>query len=86
MEVIESREALEAVVTAPVQGLCYPYGDVPDALEIVRDAGYDYAVATRTSARRHRYALPRIYVGERDGAVRLRAKMLRHRLAWGRSS
>ena len=85
MEVIQSREALEAVVTAPVRGLCYPYGDVPDALEIVRDAGYDYAVATRPSARRHRYALPRIYVGERDGAVRLRAKILRHRLAWGRS-
>jgi hypothetical protein len=70
-------------VEAPVRGFCYPYGDVADALEIVRNAGYDYAVATRTSARRHRYAFPRIYVGERDGAVRLHAKLLRHRLVWG---
>lgn len=85
-EVVQSRERLEALVATPVLGFCYPYGDVPDALEIVRDAGYDYAVATRTSARRHRYALPRIYVGERDGAIRLRAKVLRHRLAWGSCS
>ena len=55
-EVIESRERLEAVVEAPVRGFCYPYGDVADALELVRNAGYEYAVATRTSARRHRYA------------------------------
>lgn len=82
-EIVESRERLEAVVGAPVRGFCYPYGDVPDAVHIVRDAGYDYAVATRTSARRDRYALPRIYVGERDGAVRLLAKLIRHRLVWG---
>lgn len=82
-EIVESRERLEAVVGAPVRGFCYPYGDVPDAVHIPRDAGYDYAVATRTSARRHRYALPRIYVGERDGAVRLLAKLIRHRLVWG---
>jgi putative peptidoglycan lipid II flippase len=82
-EVVQSRERLEAVLGAPVRGFCYPYGDVPDALEIVRDAGYDYAVATRTSGRRNRYALPRIYVGERDGGLRLWAKLVRHRLVWG---
>jgi putative peptidoglycan lipid II flippase len=82
-EVVQSRERLEAVVAAPVRGFCYPYGDVANALEIVRDAGYEYAVATRTTARKHRYALPRIYVGERDGALRLWAKLVRHRLVWG---
>jgi putative peptidoglycan lipid II flippase len=81
-EVVQSRERLEAVVAAPVRGFCYPYGELPDCLEIVRDAGYDYAVATRTSARRHRYALPRIYVGGRDSAFRLRLKVIRHRMAW----
>jgi murein biosynthesis integral membrane protein MurJ len=85
-EVIESREQLEAVVGAPVLGFCYPYGDVPHDVDVLRDAGYDYAVAIRTSAGRHRYALPRIYVGEQDGAFRLFAKLLRHRLVWGTAS
>jgi peptidoglycan/xylan/chitin deacetylase (PgdA/CDA1 family) len=82
-EVIESRERLEAVVAAPVRGFCYPYGDVVDAVPVLRDAGYDYAVATRASGAGHRYALPRIYVGERDGGLRLLAKLVRHRLVWG---
>ena len=85
-EVFESREQLEAVVAAPVLGFCYPYGDVPDDVDALRDAGYDYAVATRTSAGGHRYALPRIYVGEQDGAFRLFAKLVRHRLVWGTAS
>ena len=69
---------------APPAGFCYPYGEFSEpALAAVRAAGYDYAVATRQSGRRDRHALPRIYVGESDGPLRLRAKLLRHRLIWG---
>jgi putative peptidoglycan lipid II flippase len=82
-EVDDSREILESLTGAPVRGFCYPYGDVSDAaVHAARSAGYDYAVATRTTGRRDRYALPRTYVGERDGAARLYLKELRHRLTW----
>jgi putative peptidoglycan lipid II flippase len=83
-EVERSRAVLQSLVGAPVPGFCYPYGDLSDTVvRAVRAAGYDYAVATRTSAYLDRYALSRTYVGERDGPVRLYAKHLRHRLAWG---
>lgn len=77
----ESRRALEDVVGGPVTGFCYPYGavDLPATLA-VRDAGYDYACAIAHSPLTGRYALPRCYVGDRDGAWRLRAKRGRHRL------
>ncbi|MFD8701791.1 polysaccharide deacetylase family protein [Kitasatospora sp. NPDC059648] len=77
----ESRRLLEEVVGGPVTGFCYPYGavDAPAALA-VRDAGYDYACAIAHSALTGRFALPRCYVGDRDGAWRLRAKRGRHRL------
>ncbi|MEU6233388.1 polysaccharide deacetylase family protein [Kitasatospora sp. NPDC047058] len=77
----ESRRALEEVAGGPVTGFCYPYGavDLPATLA-VRDAGYDYACAIAHSPLTGRYALPRCYVGDRDGAWRLRAKRGRHRL------
>ncbi|MFJ2579160.1 polysaccharide deacetylase family protein [Kitasatospora aureofaciens] len=76
----ESRRILEEVVGGPVTGFCYPYGhvDLPATLA-VRDAGYDYAVAIAHSPFTGRFALPRCYVGDRDGAWRLRAKHGRHR-------
>jgi putative peptidoglycan lipid II flippase len=78
-----SREILESLLEVPVRGFCYPYGELPaSAREAVRAAGYDYAAATWGSGRRDRYALPRTYVGERDGPLRLYAKQLRHRLVW----
>ncbi|MEU8511410.1 polysaccharide deacetylase family protein [Kitasatospora sp. NPDC048722] len=77
----ESRRLLEEVVGGPVTGFCYPYGDVDlPATLAVRDAGYDYAVAIAHSPLTGRFALPRCYVGDRDGAWRLRAKRGRHRL------
>jgi putative peptidoglycan lipid II flippase len=83
-EIVGSREHLEWLLDAPVRGFCYPYGELSDAaLDAVRDAGYDYAVATWASGRRDRHALPRTYVGATDGTARLFAKRLRHRLAWG---
>ncbi|MDH6578476.1 polysaccharide deacetylase family protein [Kitasatospora sp. MAP5-34] len=77
----ESRRALEELVGGPVTGFCYPYGavDLPAALA-VRDAGYEYACAIGHSELTGRFALPRCYVGDRDGAWRLRAKRGRHRM------
>ncbi|WP_316526986.1 polysaccharide deacetylase family protein [Kitasatospora brasiliensis] len=77
----ESRRLLEEAVGGPVTGFCYPYGsvDLPATLA-VRDAGYDYACAIAHSPLTGRFALPRCYVGDRDGAWRLRAKEGRHRL------
>jgi peptidoglycan/xylan/chitin deacetylase (PgdA/CDA1 family) len=83
-EIRHSRTVLESVTGHDITGFCYPYGDVSDdVVGAVRSAGYDYAVATRQSSARYRYALPRIYVGQRDGSLRLWAKWIRHRLGWG---
>lgn len=80
-EVRDSRQALEAVVGGPVAGFCYPYGAVDEpATHAVEAAGYDYAVAIAHSSLAGRFALPRCYVGDRDGAWRLRAKRGRHGL------
>ncbi|MFB6889826.1 polysaccharide deacetylase family protein [Kitasatospora sp. NPDC056327] len=77
----ESRRVLEEVIDGPVTGFCYPYGAVDlAATHAVRDAGYDYACAIGHSVLTGRYALPRCYVGDHDGAWRLRAKRGRHRL------
>ncbi len=84
LEVEHSRVILEDLLGEPVRGFCYPYGALSDsAAAAARTAGYDYAVATWQHARRDRYAMPRTYVGERDGTPRLYAKQLRHRLTWG---
>lgn len=83
-ELRRSRHILESIIEAPVDGFCYPYGRLSDdTTAAARLAGYDYAVATWEYGRRDRYALPRTYIGERDGATRLHAKRLRHRFAWG---
>jgi len=82
-EVDRSRDILGSLLGTAVGGFCYPYGDLSDeALAATQDAGYDYAVATSHLARRDRHALPRIYVGERDGFARLCAKEIRYRLMW----
>ena len=67
----------------PVDGFCYPYGDLSEAtMTAVAGHGYGYAVATRPTGQRDRYALPRIYVGQADTGPRLLAKLVRHRLVW----
>ncbi|MEU3574611.1 polysaccharide deacetylase family protein [Kitasatospora sp. NPDC036755] len=77
----ESRRLLEEAVGGRVTGFCYPYGAVDLAAALaVRDAGYDHACAIAHSPLTGRFALPRCYVGDRDGAWRLRAKRGRHRL------
>jgi peptidoglycan/xylan/chitin deacetylase (PgdA/CDA1 family) len=79
-EVAGSRSALEDLLGTPVAGFCYPYGECGEReASAVAAAGYDHACAVRPSRLPHRYALPRAYVGERDGAARLLAKWVRHR-------
>ncbi|MFJ9609361.1 hypothetical protein ACIRS1_23790 [Kitasatospora sp. NPDC101176] len=52
----------------------------PPAARAVHEAGYDHACAIAHSPLTGRLALPRSYVGDHDGAWRLRAKEVRHRL------
>ncbi|MFG2075323.1 polysaccharide deacetylase family protein [Nonomuraea maritima] len=89
-EVAAGKADLEDVLGHEVSGFCYPYGHVTEReADAVRRAGYSYACAIRTSPVGGRHALPRTYVGEKDGALRLRIKRVRHRTQarrWGRWS
>lgn len=84
-EVADSRSALAALTGADIHGFAYPYGSMDAAARsAVLAAGYSYACAVQTSRPDlGRMALPRIYVGQRDGAVRMTVKRLvyRHYLA-----
>jgi peptidoglycan/xylan/chitin deacetylase (PgdA/CDA1 family) len=80
-EAARSREVLSDLAGRGVTGFCYPYGAVgPREVEAVRAAGYDYACAVYRSPLAGRFAVPRTYVGDRDGAARLFAKRARHAL------
>ncbi|MGW1678059.1 polysaccharide deacetylase family protein [Saccharopolyspora sp. NPDC002376] len=84
-EVVESQELLRGISGQDVAGFCYPYGDVDQRLvNAVEAAGYDYACAIWRSEASGVHALPRTYIGDHDGALRLRAKHLRHRLTSNR--
>ncbi|MEU8569731.1 polysaccharide deacetylase family protein [Streptomyces pathocidini] len=78
-ETAHSRALLERITGHPVEGYCYPYGAVDArAIRAVREAGYAYACAVDPGLFTGTYALPRIRVGGRDGALRLTAKRLLH--------
>ncbi|MER7014691.1 polysaccharide deacetylase family protein [Saccharopolyspora sp. NPDC000359] len=80
-EAVESRDLLRELTGQDVAGFCYPYGDVDQrVVDTVAAAGYEYGCAIWRSEVSGPLALPRTYVGDRDGALRLRAKHLRHRL------
>ncbi|WP_225821429.1 polysaccharide deacetylase family protein [Streptomyces naphthomycinicus] len=80
-ETAGSRAALEELLDAPVTGFCYPYGTVDRrAVEAVRAAGYGYACAIDPGELNGPHVLPRVYVGQRDTAVRLFLKHRLHRL------
>jgi peptidoglycan/xylan/chitin deacetylase (PgdA/CDA1 family) len=82
-ETVMSRAILQEIIGAEVTGFAYPYGHVDGrAVEAVRDAGYDYACAIWHSGVTGIHALARTYIGQRDGALRLRAKVIRHELTW----
>ncbi|HEX6519513.1 MAG TPA: polysaccharide deacetylase family protein [Streptosporangiaceae bacterium] len=80
-EVSGSRKDLTALLGTEIRGFAYPYGSMdPVARRAVADAGYDYACAVDTPmAALGLAALPRIYVGQQDTAVRLAAKRLLYR-------
>jgi len=80
-ELVDSRAVLEDVLQQPVPGFCYPYGSLDDAaMAAVDAAGYEYACATHVGGPPGIHRLPRYYVGQRDGAMRLLAKEARRRL------
>jgi peptidoglycan/xylan/chitin deacetylase (PgdA/CDA1 family) len=77
-EVTGSRARLGELLGTPVTGFAYPYGSMDAAArQAVRAAGYDWACAVEASVAQIGFmALPRVYVGERDDARRMRAKRL----------
>lgn len=78
-EVSRSRAVLQDLSGQSVQGFCYPYGHVDRRVsDTVRANGYGYGAAIWRGPTSGRYALPRTYVGDRDGSLRLVAKRLRH--------
>lgn len=82
-ETCESREILREITGEAITGFAYPYGHVDDAaLEAVKAAGYGYGCAIWRSGMSGTHALARTYIGEKDRAVRLHAKVMRHRLKW----
>jgi peptidoglycan/xylan/chitin deacetylase (PgdA/CDA1 family) len=82
-----SRQILQDITGSAIGGFCYPYGHLNGrVVDGVRDAGYEYACAIWTSELTGQYAMPRMYVGDADGAARLRAKWLRHRLTCANAS
>ncbi len=80
-EVSGSRASLGELMGTPVRGFAYPYGSMDAAARrAVHDAGYDYACAVQTPvADLGIMALPRVYVGQQDGAARMTAKRFLYR-------
>jgi peptidoglycan/xylan/chitin deacetylase (PgdA/CDA1 family) len=82
-EVSGSRAILREVSGQEVAGFCYPYGQLDGlAVDAVRAAGYHYGCAIWRSPLTGLHALPRTYIGDRDGSLRLLAKWYRHHLRW----
>ncbi|MFJ6382459.1 polysaccharide deacetylase family protein [Kitasatospora sp. NPDC092039] len=79
-QVADSRHLLEDLTGRAVGGFCYPYGSLDAAaVEAVAQAGYAYGCAVSPGAHGGVYALPRCYVGDRDGPLHLTAKLVRDR-------
>jgi peptidoglycan/xylan/chitin deacetylase (PgdA/CDA1 family) len=75
-EVQQSRELLSDLLGGAVRGFCYPYGSLDGpAARAVREAGYAYGCGVKVpSAAMSAYSLPRMRVGQEDGAFRLTVK------------
>ena len=75
-EVEAGRQVLGEILGRPLEGFCYPYGDLSDrVVRSAREAGYAYACATKTNNEHGAYDIPRTYIGERDGNLRLELKL-----------
>ncbi len=77
-EVSDSRASLSDLIGASVRGFAYPYGSMDTAAQhAVRDAGYDYACATVPPMGELGFTtLPRMFIAECDGDIRMAAKRL----------
>lgn len=77
-EISESRSMLSDLLGCPVRGFAYPYGDMsPAARHAVEDTGYDYACSVVSPVTdMGMMTLPRIIVGQRDGAAGMAAKRI----------
>ncbi len=77
-EVNDSKASLSDLIGAEIRGFAYPYGSMDTtAQHAVRDAGYDYACATMTPMTElGLMALPRMFIAECDGDIRMAAKRL----------
>jgi peptidoglycan/xylan/chitin deacetylase (PgdA/CDA1 family) len=74
-EVGDSRQALSEIVGTPVEGFCYPYGDLDGAaIQAVRRIGYAYACAI-WPLEYSIHDLHRSDVGEKDSPLRLEVKL-----------
>jgi peptidoglycan/xylan/chitin deacetylase (PgdA/CDA1 family) len=80
-EVRDSKAKLAALLGTEIHGFAYPYGSMDAAARrAVRDAGYEHACAVGASkAEIGLMALPRVYVGQQDDAMRMAAKRLLYR-------
>jgi len=75
-ELGQSRRQLEAIVNAPVEGFCFPYGALgPDAMAAAQHY-YNYACAVTSPPNPDRWSMPRFFVGQADTPIRLRAKLV----------
>jgi peptidoglycan/xylan/chitin deacetylase (PgdA/CDA1 family) len=74
-ELQDSRRGLERILDAPVEGLAYPYGDADQVVQqAAAAAGYRYACLAEPTRPASVYALPRVYMGQRDQPLRLLVK------------
>jgi peptidoglycan/xylan/chitin deacetylase (PgdA/CDA1 family) len=80
-EVRDSKANLAALLGTEIRGFAYPYGSMDAAARCaVRDAGYEHACAVEASmAEMGLMALPRLYAGQQDDAMRMAAKRLLYR-------
>ena len=80
-ELVESRQAIEAMTSVSVQTLAYPFGAVPRRhTALCREAGYQYACSIFSHGRtvlEDPYAVRRILIHEADVGRRLGFKLSR---------
>jgi peptidoglycan/xylan/chitin deacetylase (PgdA/CDA1 family) len=75
-EISESRRVVGEMVGTPVEGFCYPYGDLDvRAVQAARRSGYAYACAIKKQVEHSVYDWPRVYVGDRDFPLKLETKL-----------
>jgi peptidoglycan/xylan/chitin deacetylase (PgdA/CDA1 family) len=77
-EINDSKASLSDLIGGAIRGFAYPYGSMDAAARrAVRDAGYDYACAANTPMNElGLMTLPRMFIAECDGDLRMMAKRL----------